>query len=779
MKLQSKFTLFIIISLFILSFTVKQSFAQQTEDQQRAQWIFNISYGVTWENEDNITTYTIGVFSSKNLFDELQKLAKTGTIKGKPVEVIRYLNYADIQANHIVYVSRNENAYLGFVYQKLKEKNVLIMSDRSKQPAYSIINFRKIDPKDPKPFDINSRLASQNNIVFSRNLIRTGGSREDIQRMYAATNKKFLAEQKKLDAKIKEIADKEKLLTEQENKIQAQRDSISSKEYLITAKEGELKLQNVRLDSMSSKVMQQRKDLTKNQAFLKIQEQNIEKQKEFAKKLNEEILSKTKNLKDQEEELKKNQESLGQSQQTVSTQRIYLIIAVIAGIIFIFSLIIVINSYRNKQKINKQLSEQYIAINTQKDEIQNQAKLLESVNTELEKLSIVASETDNAVTIMDVKGNFQWVNAGFTRMYGYTLQLLRNELDDNIISASSNPEVQTIISNIIESKQTGSYQNLSKTRNGKDIWVQTTITPILDENNDVTKLISIDTDITTEKKSELEIYKQKDQIEKQNELITSSINYAKNIQQAILPLPDDLEKYFDSFIIFKPRDVVSGDFYWFAEKPGKDGKPDKLFLAAVDCTGHGVPGAFMSMIGSRLLSEIVSEQNLSSPKDILETLDQKVKIALRQDSTDNNDGMDMSVCVIEKEDDSFHITYSGAKSDLYYFSHKNNDITILSSERRSIGGTKQKRGNIKFTNKDFYLFENDILWLTTDGIIDQNNADRKRFGTPKFIETLKEAKDLGLKEQKRLILNKLDEHQGLEKQRDDITIWGIKFTDKW
>ncbi len=778
MKRQSKFTIFI-ISLLILSFTVKQSFAQQTEDQQRAQWIFNISYGVTWENEDNITTYTIGVFSSKSLFDELQKLAKTGTIKGKPVEIIRYLNYADIQANHIVYVSRNENAYLGFVYQKLKEKNVLIMSDRSKQPAYSIINFRKNDPKDPKPFDINSRLASQNNIIFSRNLIRTGGSREAIQKMYAATNKKFLAEQKKLDAKIKEIADKEKLLTEQENKIQAQRDSISSKEYLISAKEGELKVQNIKLDSMSAEVMKQRKDLTKNQVFLKIQEQNIEKQKAFAEELNKEILSKTKDLKTKEEELKKKQESLGQSQQTVATQKNIIYFAIAALVIFLFLGVIIVNSYINKQKVNKELSEQYVAINTQKDEIQNQAKLLESVNTELEKLSIVASETDNAVTIMDVKGNFQWVNAGFTRMYGYTLQLLRNELDDNIISASTNPEVQTIISNIIESKQTGSYQNLSKTRNGRDIWVQTTITPILDENNDVTKLISIDTDITAEKQSELEIHKQKDQIEKQNELITSSINYAKNIQQAILPLPDDLEKHFDSFIIFKPRDVVSGDFYWYAEKPGKDGKPDKLFMAVVDCTGHGVPGAFMSMIGSRLLSEIVSEQNLSSPKAILETLDQKVKTALRQDTSDNNDGMDMSVCVIEKENNSFHITYSGAKSDLYYFSHNNNDITILSSERRSIGGSKQKRGNIEFTNKDFYLFKDDIMWLTTDGIIDQNNSERKRFGTPKFIDMLKEAKDLDLIDQKRLIDKTLAKHQGDEEQRDDITVWGIKFTDKW
>jgi len=204
MKPLSK-SILLIISFVIFSFTVKHSFAQQTEDEQRAHLIYNISYGVKWENEDTVATYTIGVFSSESLFYELQKLAKKKTMKGKPVKIIHYLKYDNIQANHIIYVSRNENAYLGFVYQKFKGKNVLIMSDRSKQPEYSILNFRKIDPKDPKPFDINSRLAAQNKIVLSRNLVRTGGSREDIQLMYAATNKKFKAEQNKLDEKRSEI----------------------------------------------------------------------------------------------------------------------------------------------------------------------------------------------------------------------------------------------------------------------------------------------------------------------------------------------------------------------------------------------------------------------------------------------------------------------------------------------------------------------------------------------------------------------------------------------
>ena len=776
MKYFGKYYLF--LAIFLVSFISKNAYAQ-TEDQLRAEWIFNIAYGVTWENEKDITSYTIGVFSSKTEFNAIEKLAASRTVKGKPVEVIRYSEYTEIQENHIVYVTKNENAYLGFVYQKLKDKNVLILSDRSKQPEYSVINFLKFDASTSKRFSINKRLADNQRIKFSLQLLKLGGDREVLQAIYAETNRKLKAEQKKLEERKKEIEEKEKLLIEQVEKIQSQRDSIKSKENLISIKESELVFQNNRLDSMSFEVLQQKEELNQNKAILDAQTNNIKRQRVFAKNLRAKVVKDSIASKKFEEELAQREEQLGVSETRGDFLQNVVYFAIGAGILFIFLLIIIVSSYMNKQRVNKQLSEQYVAINAQKDEIQNQSKQLEMANVELEKLSLVASETANAVTIMDVRGNFEWVNAGFTRMYGYTLQLLRNELDNNIIGASGNVEVERVINEIIDTKKTGSYQNLNKTRSGGEIWAQTTITPILDENNEVTKLISIDTDITLEKKSEIEIRKQKEYIELQNEQITSSINYAKNIQQAILPIADDLNKFFDSFVIFRPRDVVSGDFYWFAHRPATEGLSEKIFIATVDCTGHGVPGAFMSMIGSRLLSEIVLERKVTSPKDILEILDEKVKFALRQESTDNNDGMDLALCVIEKEEDAYHITYSGAKIDLYYFSHKNDDITILSSERRSIGGTMQKRGNIDFSDKDFYLYKDDYLWLSTDGIIDQNNPERKRFGTPKFIETLKDAKELNLLEQKRLIEKELADHQGEEEQRDDITIWGIKLIKKW
>jgi len=219
MKLRDNF-IFLILNLLFFSFAAKQSFSQNKEDETRAEWIFNLSYGITWENEDHISSFTIGVFSSQSLYDELLKLAQTKTIKRKAVIVIRYTKVEDIQANQIIYVSKNENANLSSVYKKVKNKNVLIISDRSKQPDYSIINFNKTDNKNPKPFSINAKLADENHIKFSKQMLKIGGTRETIQKIYAETNRKFLAEQKALEEKKKETDSlKQRILfLEKENK---------------------------------------------------------------------------------------------------------------------------------------------------------------------------------------------------------------------------------------------------------------------------------------------------------------------------------------------------------------------------------------------------------------------------------------------------------------------------------------------------------------------------------------------------------------------------------
>ncbi len=923
--------------LSIAIFASQASFGQQTPDQIKAMYIYNIAYGVDWPKEDTIKTITIGVFSSTKAFHEIALLSKSRTIKGKPVKVIRFKSYTDIVPTQILYITKNENAYVDIIYEKIKDKPVLIFTDRNNRPQYTVINFLPLD-KGQKRFDINLKNAEKNGISISKTVLKLGGSEEILRDLYSNTEKELKNEHEKLEIKKKEIKDKEKLLDEQESKISNQRKEITDKQGLILSKDKEVQQKNRRLDSMSFEVLKQREKLRNNMAVLDEQEQKLMIQQEEYNKQKEQMLIADKKLKQKQDSIKSIDKKLGESHATIQTQKGVIYIFIAFSILIVFLVFVVLRGLVKKQRTNRKLNEQNIAINKQKEEIVSQSKQVELINSELEKLSIVASKTDNAVTIMDAQGNFEWVNAGFTRLYGYTLQLLRNELDTNIIKASTNPEIVTVIKEAIELKATRIYESNNTTRSGQSLWVQTTITPIINDEGEVIKLISIDTDISIMKKAEHEIKEQhkmiieqarelekqnkeleklslvasetdnailvtdaegnytwindaytrmfghtfdeltknvskniiahqsephikklimncienketvdyefkakakggeniwirttltpilngngkiknliaidtdisklkmaefeirqkseellaqreelkiqNEQIEFQNRHIRSSIIYAKNIQQAILPLKSDIDKFVDSYIIFRPKDVVSGDFYWHAHLPAKEEFTEKVFFAAVDCTGHGVPGAFMSMIGNRLLNEIVLEQKIISPNEILERLDEKVKNALRQESSNNNDGMDLCLLRLEKIPGEKNILakFCGAKRPLYLYNSNSKEVIIVPADRRSIGGVRTKRGKIEFTNTDFEINQNDTVWLTTDGIIDQNDERRKRLGTPKFITLLEEIAEIDFFEQKEIIESQLDKYKGNEEQRDDITVLAIKGSEKW
>ncbi|GAB4126035.1 MAG: hypothetical protein OHK0045_10840 [Raineya sp.] len=272
-----------------------------------------------------------------------------------------------------------------------------------------------------------------------------------------------------------------------------------------------------------------------------------------------------------------------------------------------------------------------------------------------------------------------------------------------------------------------------------------------------------------------EIMAQRDAIEQknamlneQNEKISSSINAAMTIQQAVLPHQDKLEKLLpEHFLIFRPRDVVSGDFYWVEELDGK------VIVATVDCTGHGVPGAFMSIIGSTMLTKIVKLYQTSSPSEILQRLDEEIRSTLQQDKTDNQYGMDLSVCVIENiGEKQFKITYAGAKRPLYYMEQGNNQVFSLKGDRRSIGGIQNE--NISFTNQEIVLRKGSALFLGSDGFVDQNNAERVKLGESKFKYLLSQNYEKPMPIIKQELEDFLDMYQRGTVQRDDILMMGIR-----
>lgn len=255
-------------------------------------------------------------------------------------------------------------------------------------------------------------------------------------------------------------------------------------------------------------------------------------------------------------------------------------------------------------------------------------------------------------------------------------------------------------------------------------------------------------------------------IEQQNLAIKSSINYAKRIQEAMLPKSSNFKFAKDCFILFKPRDVVSGDFYWFSEMRFGD---DDYSFAAVDCTGHGVPGAFMSMIGMKALGEIVA-RGIHQPSEILSSMHQEIRSALRQSETGNNDGMDVALCTYRKERN--RLEFAGAKNPLVII--QNNELKQIKGDIHPIGGSKSKE-QVAFKNHTIMIDSPTTLYLYSDGYRDQfGGVNNTKFMSKKFTRLLFEIHALPMAEQKVILEKRFTEWQGTHPQTDDVLVIGLK-----
>lgn len=258
---------------------------------------------------------------------------------------------------------------------------------------------------------------------------------------------------------------------------------------------------------------------------------------------------------------------------------------------------------------------------------------------------------------------------------------------------------------------------------------------------------------------------QKSIIEEKNKSITDSIRYAKNIQEAILPDVDVLNSAFkEYFIFYKPKDIVSGDFYWVASKK------DKVYFAAADCTGHGVPGAFMSMIGNTLLNDIVNEKQVSLPSEILFNLREGVIRSLKQKGTEGEtkDGMDIALCCLHKDR---KLEFSGANNPCWVIRH---------GEYMELKGDKQPIGIYAGDARSYHthsvqLEPDDLVYVFTDGFADQFGGEKgKKFKYKKLKELLLANFHLPLVKQQELLLATYESWRGSLEQVDDILIMGIR-----
>jgi serine phosphatase RsbU (regulator of sigma subunit) len=263
------------------------------------------------------------------------------------------------------------------------------------------------------------------------------------------------------------------------------------------------------------------------------------------------------------------------------------------------------------------------------------------------------------------------------------------------------------------------------------------------------------------------VMKQKGEIELQNIEITDSINYAKRIQTSILPDISKLKESFkDAFILFQPRDIVSGDFYWFDKL-----EDDRFILVCADSTGHGVPGAFMSMIGSTLLQDIVTRKRVSKPSEILNLLDKQIFSTLNQNVEYgvSNDGMDM--VVIELNVKTRHIKFASAMRPVIVV--MDGESYYLKGNRSSIGGESVMEKF--FDDQEYYLNEGDTIYLFSDGLSDQfGGTDGKKMKIARLKRLIEQVSKLPMDQQKEAISKFFFDWKGTYDQVDDILLIGVK-----
>jgi len=261
-------------------------------------------------------------------------------------------------------------------------------------------------------------------------------------------------------------------------------------------------------------------------------------------------------------------------------------------------------------------------------------------------------------------------------------------------------------------------------------------------------------------------------IEEKNKDIRDSINYAQRIQQAILPPAEKMDMVLkDYFILFNPKDIVSGDFYWHAalKTTPQDGKPSEsvVVMAAVDCTGHEVPGALMSIIGSTILNQTITAAAVNSPADALGFLNKEIAKTLNS----IKDGMDMALCAINFE--KLELQYAGANNPLYIVRQK--QFIEVKADKLAIGADTENAEVKIFTNHVIKLEKGDSIYLFTDGYADQfGGPNGKKFKYKKFQDLLIEIQDNSMPEQKHILNYHFEQWKGTLEQVDDILVIGIR-----
>lgn len=381
------------------------------------------------------------------------------------------------------------------------------------------------------------------------------------------------------------------------------------------------------------------------------------------------------------------------------------------------------------------------------------------------QMQALSENSLDLITRIDADGSFFYINP--------TIEALTGEkpdkyLNQKVTEVGLNEEVAEvwvhIMNSVINSKAKKSCEMGFPTINGDKIMMVNAI-PEFDANDEeVESVLVVSHDITESKKKENEI-------KLKNKKINDSINYAERIQSTILPDNEVLRKLLPkSFMIFRPRDVVSGDFPWIFHYG------DEVILAAVDCTGHGVPGAMISLVGYFLLNEVVVGKGIYEPGQVLDELDRLVTDTFRQNEENSKikDGMDVAICRINTK--TGHLDYSGAHRPMYIVRKDGDEVEQLKGDKFPIGGGSAFKNKTNFENFSVDLERGDAFYFFSDGLPDQFGGPNDRKLGPKRIRAfVQEKKGTDMIQMEEEMNNFLLDWKGEDRQFDDIIIFGVEF----
>jgi PAS domain S-box-containing protein len=431
-------------------------------------------------------------------------------------------------------------------------------------------------------------------------------------------------------------------------------------------------------------------------------------------------------------------------------------------------------------------------------DITEQHKIKKELTKNEKKYRSIISTMNLGLLEVDTNGRIISGNESFCEMLSYQSidELLGKQADETFLDQEAR-QVMREQMELREKGASGAYEIKIKKSNGVDsAWVLISGTPLYDDNDNVVGSLGIHLDITRQKMIEKELQEtearkrlieaqekamelleekvaertrevmdQKKFIEDKNHEITMSLNYALRIQQALLPDQEQVRKILpDSFILFKPKDIVSGDFYFY------EVQEDRVIIAAADCTGHGVPGAFMSMLGIEKL--LTAVQNVSTPGEALSLLDKSIKNSLHHSESEKSilDGLDIALCFVDLK--TKVVEFAGARRPLWIIRHGSNQLTEIKGAKRDIGGWTLETEY--FETHKIQLEADDSFFLFSDGYADQFGENDKRLMTKRFQEQLLSIQQLPMSHQERFLRNFLENWQGSQEQTDDILVIGVR-----